>query len=129
VFLWGSGSKSRPVSLLTSIFGEIDVPDGCGGRACEGRSASGVEAGDEFAVGGARGGEVLVSLVEFEFQVDDLLFEVGDAVRELVDVGRRGEPGLVPGLLAERGGQASFELLVAGGEADGALVRGEQVGL
>ena len=69
-----------------------------------GWSAGGVEAGDEFAVGGACGGEVLVSFVEFEFQVEDLLFEVGDAVSELVDVVRRGEPGLAPGLLAERCG-------------------------
>jgi hypothetical protein len=54
--------------------------------------------------GGACGREVLVSFVEFEFQVEDLLFEVGDAVSELVDVVRRGEPGLAPGLLAERCG-------------------------
>ena len=43
--------------------------------------------GDEFAVGGARGGEVLVAFVELLAQVDGLLFEVVDGLVESVDIG------------------------------------------
>ena len=50
-------------------------------------SCRGVELGDEFAVGGARGGEVLVAFVELQAQVDDLLFEVVDGLVESVDIG------------------------------------------
>ena len=89
----------------------------------------GVDACDEFAVSGAGRGEFFVSFVEFEFQVDDLLLERGDALGELVAVVRGAESGLAPGLIAEGLGEATLELLVVGGEARGAFVGGEQVGV
>ena len=64
-----------------------------------------VEPGHELAVGGAGGGEVLVTLVEFRAEIGELLLEAGDLVVEGVDVGWRAEPGFAPGLLAERGGR------------------------
>ena len=88
-----------------------------------------VEPGHELAVGGAGGGEVLVAFAELEAQVGGLLFEVGDFLVQGVDVGGRAEPGFAPGLLAERFGEAFFELPDAGGEPQGAFVGGEQVGL
>ena len=48
---------------------------------------------------------------------------------EVAGVGGGGEPGLVPGLLAERSGQAVFELPDAAGEPECAFVGGGQVGL
>ena len=57
--------------------------------------------GDELAVGGARGGEVLVAFLELEPQVGDLLLEMDDLLVEGVDIGGGAEPGLAPGLLAE----------------------------
>ena len=92
-------------------------------------SAAGVEAGHELAAGGAGRGEVLVAFGELELQVGGFLLEIGDLLVEGVDVGGRAEPGLVPGLLAERFGQPFLELADAGGEPDGALAGGEQVRL
>lgn len=60
-----------------------------------------VDAGHEFAVGGACGGEVLIAFLQLEAQVDGPLFEVGDLLLEGVEVGGCAEPGLAPGLLAE----------------------------
>src|SRR6266567_701716 len=88
-----------------------------------------VEAGHEFAVGRACGGEVLVSFFELEAQVDDLLLELAVLLGEVAGVGGGSEAGLVPGLLAERFGQAVFELPDAAGEPERALVGGGQVGL
>ncbi|MGH3516201.1 MAG: hypothetical protein ACRDQ7_02030, partial [Haloechinothrix sp.] len=50
-------------------------------------------------------------------------------VLELVDVVGSAEAGLAPCLLAERFGEALFELMHAGGESGGALLGVEQVGL
>ena len=66
----------------------------------------GVDFGHEFAVCGAGGGEVLVAFFELQSQVDDLLFECHDPLCELIDVGRRAEPGLAPGVLAEKLGES-----------------------
>ena len=85
-----------------------------------------VELGHELAVGRAGGG-FLVVFFELEARVYNLLLQVGDLLGEGADVGGGAEPGLVPGLLAERFGQAVFELLDAGGEPDRAFVGGEQV--
>ena len=63
-----------------------------------------VDTGHEFAVGGARGGEVFIAFVEFEAQVDDLLFEVSDLLVEGVDVGGGAQARFAPCLLAERFG-------------------------
>ena len=70
-----------------------------------------VDAGHEFAVGGAGGGEVLVAFGELQAQVDDLLLEPGDLLVEGVDVGGGAEPGDVPGALAEGVGEPTFEVL------------------
>ena len=85
----------------------------------------GVEAGHEFTVGGAGGGEVVVAFGELESQVGRLLFEVGDLLVEGVDVGRGAEPGLAPGVFAERFGEPFLEVLDVGVEAVGAFVGGE----
>jgi hypothetical protein len=69
-----------------------------------------VELGHEFTVGGAGCSEVVVAFVELLAQVDELLFEAGDGLVERVDVGGGAEPGLLPGLLAERFGEAFLEL-------------------
>src|SRR5450756_1749028 len=86
-----------------------------------------VELGHEFPVGGAGGGEVVVAFFELQPQVGDLLFQAGDLLAEGVDVGGCAESGLAPGLVAECLGQPFFQVLDAGAEPDGALVRGEQV--
>src|SRR5262245_37606913 len=104
-----------------------DIPDGicvsagkrlvsCGQpcNTCCARWAPGVsgapdgvaELGHELAVGRACGGEVLVAFFELEAQVDDLLLKLAVLLGEAAGIGGRGEPGLVPGLLAERFGQA-----------------------
>jgi hypothetical protein len=88
-----------------------------------------VEPGHEFAVGGAGGSEFAVAFVQLELQVGDVLVQIGDLVVERVDVGGGAEPGFAPCLVAERLGQAGFELLDAGGEPESALVGGEQVSL
>ena len=92
-------------------------------------AVSGVEAGHQFAVGGAGGGEVLVAFGEFQAQVDGLLFEVGDLLVQGVDVGRGAQPGLAPGVLTECFGEALLEVLDASVQPGGAFVGGEQVGL
>ena len=88
-----------------------------------------VDAGHELAVGGACGSELVVTIGEVNAQVSGLLLGLGDPGGEGVDVGRCAKPGFAPRLLAERFGQASFELPDACAEADGALVGGEQVRL
>ncbi len=47
-----------------------------------------------------------------------MLFEGADLLLEPVDVVGDAETGLVPGLLAERLGEALLELVNAGGEAN-----------
>jgi hypothetical protein len=54
---------------------------------------------------------------------------VNDALFQLVDVVGGAEAGLAPGLFAEEFGQALFELTHSCGEADRALLGGEQVGV
>jgi hypothetical protein len=54
---------------------------------------------------------------------------VGHLLLELADVIGLSEAGLAPDLLAESVGEAVLELADAGGQAGGALVGGEQVGL
>ena len=55
--------------------------------------------------------------------------ELGHLLPELADVIGLAEAGLAPDLLAESLGEAVLELADAGGQAGGALVGGEQVGL
>jgi hypothetical protein len=88
-----------------------------------------VDAGHELAVGSPGGSEFVVTVGELDAQVSGLLLGLGDPGGERVDVGRRAESGFAPGLLAERFGQALFELPDAGVEPDGAFVGGEEVRL
>jgi len=88
-----------------------------------------VEPGHQLAVGGAGGGEFVVAVFELQPQVGGLLLIVGDFLVERVDAGGGTETGFASRLLAELVGQPLFELADAGGEADGAFVGGEQVGL
>ena len=88
-----------------------------------------VELCHELAVGGPGGGEVLVAFVELQPQIGVVLLEVADFLLEGVDVGGGTEAGFAPGLLAERFGEAFFELADAGGEPQRPLVGGEQVRL
>ena len=90
---------------------------------------AGVEACHELAVGGAGGGEVLVAFGQADAQLLVVLGELSELMSELAGVVGCAEPGLALGLLAERLGQALFELADAGGQAAGSFVRGEQVGL
>ena len=80
-------------------------------------------------ISGAGGGQVLVSLGEAAAELMFLLGKVGHLLLELADVIGLSEAGLAPDLLAESIGEAVLELADAGGQAGGALVGGEQVGL
>jgi hypothetical protein len=88
-----------------------------------------VESGHEFAVGGAGGGEVFVPFVELLSKVEVVLFELADSLMEGIDIGGGAEPGLAPGLFAERLGEPLLELADACLEPGGAFVGGEQIGL
>ena len=50
-----------------------------------------VEAGHELVVGGAGGGELVVTFAGLDAKISGLLFEPGDLVVEHVDVGGRAE--------------------------------------
>ncbi|MFF3691103.1 hypothetical protein [Streptomyces sp. NPDC002187] len=98
--------------------------------------ASAVEPGHQLAVGGAGGGKVIAPVLEFEFQVDDLLFEGGDPGLEPFGVAGAADAGLAPDLLAQDLAEAGFEAAGPGREAagpgreaDGAGIGGDQVGL
>jgi hypothetical protein len=86
-----------------------------------------VELGHELTVSGAGRVEVLVAFSELELQVGGVLLEVSDLLVQGVDVGGCAEPGFALGLLADRLGQALFELADAGGQPHRAFVGGEQV--
>ena len=84
--LYDTGDVLRGSSLGTGLCSGVGAGQEAdsGTLACatgvvrERRSACyrrGVELGDELAVGGAGGGEVLVAFFELQTQVDDLLFE------------------------------------------------------
>jgi hypothetical protein len=56
----------------------------------------------EFAVGVAGGIEFVGALFQLQVEIAYLLFECGDPLVELVDVGGRADTGLAPGRLGER---------------------------
>jgi hypothetical protein len=58
-----------------------------------------------------------------------VLVQIGDLVVECVDAGGGAEARFVPGLFAERLGQAFLKLPDAGAGPESALVGGEQVSL
>ncbi|MEU8434740.1 hypothetical protein AB0F18_17835 [Streptomyces sp. NPDC029216] len=76
-----------------------------------------VELGHELVVGSAGDGEVVVAFLEFQFQVDRLLFEGGDPSLELLGVIGAADARLAPDLLAECLAEALFEAADLGGEA------------
>src|SRR6185312_925403 len=86
-----------------------------------------VQSGHEFSVGGAGGGQVVVAFVELLLKVEVVLFELADALVECVDVDGGTEPGLAPGMFAERLGKPFLQLVDAGVEAGGSFVGGQQV--
>ena len=86
-----------------------------------------IELRHELAVGGTGSVEVLVPLGQAEPQVRCLLLKMGDLLLQGVDVGGGAEARFAPGLLAERFGQALFELPDAGGEPQCPFVCREQV--
>ncbi|MFB7214783.1 hypothetical protein [Streptomyces sp. NPDC056255] len=75
-----------------------------------------VELGHQLAVRGARGGKVVVTLLEFQLQVDHLLFEGRDPGNELFGVVGSADAGLSPYLVTEYFTQPCFEATDLGGE-------------
>ena len=71
--------------------------------------------------------EVVVAFVELLLKVEVVLFELADALVECVDVDGGTEPGLAPGMFAERLGKPFLQLVDAGVEAGGSFVGGQQV--
>jgi hypothetical protein len=71
--------------------------------------SSAVELGHELAVSGAGGGEVVVTVLELELHVDDMLFEGGDPGLELFGVVGAADAGLAPDLFAQDLAEAGFE--------------------
>lgn len=70
---------------------------------------SAVELGHQLTVCGAGGFDVLVPFSEFAAKVENLLFQVGGAACERLDVGRGAEAGGFPSCLSQGLGQAPFE--------------------
>jgi hypothetical protein len=75
--------------------------------AAMGQSA--VDLGHQLAIGRPRRSEVLVPLGEFCAEVEDLLFQLGDAAGERFDVRRGAEAGGFLSRLPQGLGEASFE--------------------
>ncbi|MFD3742746.1 hypothetical protein [Streptomyces sp. NPDC058629] len=70
---------------------------------------SAVELSHQFTVRGAGGFEVLVPFRKLAAEVKNLLFQLGGAACERLDVGRGAEAGCFPSRLAQSRGQAPFE--------------------
>ncbi|MCG7523292.1 hypothetical protein MHW47_02340 [Streptomyces sp. OfavH-34-F] len=68
-----------------------------------------VDLDHEFPVRGACGGEALALFDEFSAEIEDLLFQLGGAACEGLDVGRGAEAGGIPSCLSQGLGQAPFE--------------------
>lgn len=87
-----------------------------------------VERRHELAVGCTGGVEVVDLVGELTPQFDDVLFEIGDAALQGVDVVRGAEAGHPPRLVAEGFGQAVTQLSVLAGEAVCSVVGASEVG-
>ncbi|MEU0333981.1 hypothetical protein [Streptomyces sp. NPDC006193] len=72
---------------------------------------------------GAGGFEVLVPFREFAAKIENLLFQLGGAACERLDVGWGAEAGGLPSRLAQGLGQAPFESGDVGGQSPVAAVR------
>ncbi|WP_331743809.1 hypothetical protein OH809_43905 (plasmid) [Streptomyces sp. NBC_00873] len=70
---------------------------------------SAVDLRHQFTIRSAGGFEVLVAFGEFAAQIEDLLFQLGGAACERLDVGWGAEAGGFPDCLAQGLGQAPFE--------------------
>lgn len=73
-----------------------------------------VESGHEFSIGGSGGSQVVAAFVELLLKVEVVLLELADALVESVDVDGGTEPGLAPGVFAERLGKPLLRRLDAG---------------
>jgi hypothetical protein len=99
-------TPSFVTSLRSSALSGRSTPpntaNGSDGKGVDDRLENGslalVGAEHEFAVGGAGGGQVVAAFVQLQAEVDDLPFEVDDALLERVDVIGRAEPRLAPGV-------------------------------
>ena len=89
----------------------------------------GVELGHELAVRRPGGGQVVALFFELEAEVNDLLLQLAHLLVKGIDVGGYREPGLAPGLFAERLRQPFLQLPDAGVQPGGAFVGSEQVRL
>ncbi|MGX1274944.1 hypothetical protein [Streptomyces phaeoluteigriseus] len=78
---------------------------------------SAVELSHQLTVGGAGGFEVLVPFREFAAKIENLLFQLGGAACERLDVGWGAEAGGLPSRLAQGLGQAPFESGDVGGQS------------
>ncbi|GLW34490.1 hypothetical protein Areg01_74270 [Actinoplanes regularis] len=88
-----------------------------------------VEVRDELPVGGAGGIEFLVPLGDRCLQVDDLLFQMGNASLQSIDVGGSADAGFAPCFGAEQFGEPLLQPTNMSGLADD-LARGVgEVGL
>jgi hypothetical protein len=78
-------------------------------------ACSAVERGDQFAVGGAGGGEFVVAVLEVLAAVEQLLFEFGDAIPQGAGFVGVGETGGAEDLFPQQLGQSlrQFGVLVA----------------
>lgn len=88
-----------------------------------------VEPGHQLAVRGARGDKAVVTPLEFQLQVDHLLFEGRDPGIELFGVVGSADAGLPPCLVTEYFAQPCFEAADLGGETRGAGVGGARPAL
>jgi hypothetical protein len=80
-------------------------------------ACSAVERGDQVAVGGAGGGELIVAVVEVLAAVEELLFEFGDSGAKAADFVDLCQPGLVGDLVAQKLGQPFGEFGYLAAEA------------
>ena len=74
------------------------------------RGSPSVDVDDQLTVRGACGVEFLLAVVELASKLGDQLFELRDAVLELVDVDGGAKAGLAPRLLAEMFGESFLQL-------------------
>ena len=81
-----------------------------------------VKPGHELAVGGPCRVELVVAFCELPALLCGVLFQLGDAAVETVDVVGAAEAGLPPGLFAELLGQSLAELGVLAGQTGDAVM-------
>ncbi|MFD7003312.1 hypothetical protein ACFWA5_45480 [Streptomyces mirabilis] len=88
-----------------------------------------VELAHEIPDGRAGGVQLVALVLELELQIDNLLFEGGDAGFEPLCVDRPADADLAPDLFAQHLAEAVFEAADLGGEPGGAGIGRQEVGL